>query len=147
LAEKAFNRSDPIREADEEELYRTAVHLACAKGDERARSLVRDELRNRKRDDDVLGFILPLLPVKDAHVFRDVLLEFLVDADFTADEAFVSIMTRLPAPMFLGPVLDILEADRSRYSHAVRLRALNCLGGWHLDHTLQTILENLPFCR
>ena len=144
LAEKAFNRPDPIREADEEELYRTAVHLACAKGDERARSLVRDELRNRKRDDDVLGFILPLLPVKDAHVFRDVLLEFLVDPDFTADEAFVSIMTRLPAPMFLGPVLDILEADRSRYSHAVRLRALNCLGGWHLDHTLQTILENLP---
>lgn len=144
LSEKAFSKADPVREADDEELYRTAVSLACIRGDEKARNLVCDELRKRRKDDDVLGFILPLLPTGEAPVFRDVLLEFLKDPDFTADEAFRNIMAQLPPAMFLGPVLDILEADRSRYRHKVRLRALQCLGAWHLDHTLQTILENLP---
>ncbi len=144
LSEKAFNRSDPIKEADEEELYRSAVSLACIRGDEKARSLIRDELRKRRNDPDVLGFILPLLPPGEAPVFRDVLLEFLKDDAFDADEAYLEIMTQLPPSMFLGSVLDILESDRSLYSHSVRLRALQCLGAWHLDHTLQTILENLP---
>ena len=143
LASKAFGRTDPIREADEEELYRAAITLACVRGDEAARSLVRDELRARKRDGGVLGFILPLLPPGEAPVFRDVLLEFLVDPEFPAEEAFISVMKLLPSSMFLGRILDILESDRSRYPHSVRLRALQCLGGWHLDQTLQTILENL----
>ncbi|MCK5249078.1 MAG: HEAT repeat domain-containing protein, partial [Spirochaetaceae bacterium] len=56
----------------------------------------------------------------------------------------LDIMAQLPPSMFLGPVLDILESDRSLFSHNIRLRALRCLGVWHLDHTLQTILENLP---
>ena len=144
LSEKAFNRSDPIRDADEEELYKSAVSLACIRGDEKAHSLIRDELRKRRKDPDVLGFILPLLPPGEVPVFRDVLLEFLEDEDFQADEAFLEIMSRISPSMFLGRVLDILEADRSMYSHSVRLRALKCLGAWHLDHTLQTILENLP---
>jgi HEAT repeat protein len=144
LSEKAFSRQDPIREADEEELYRSAVSLACIRGDEKARSLICDELRKRRKDNDVLGFILPLLPPGEAPVFRDVLLEFLKDPDFAADESFLNIMAQLPSAMFLGAVLDILESDRSLYGHSVRLRALQCLGGWHLDHTLQTILENLP---
>ncbi len=144
LSEKAFSRPDPIREADEEELYRSAVSLACIRGDEKARSLVCDELRKRRNDPDVLGFVLPLLPPGEAPVFRDVLLEFLKDQAFTADEAFLDIMAQLPPSMFLGHVLDILESDRSLFSHGIRLRALHCLGAWHLDHTLQTILENLP---
>ena len=144
LAEKAFGRSDPIRDADEEELYRSAVSLACIRGDEKARKLVRDELRKRRKDPDVLGFVLPLLPPGEVPVFRDVLLEFLKDDDFNADEAFLEIMAQISPSMFLGPVLDILEDDRSLHSHSVRLRALKCLGAWHLDYTLQTILENLP---
>ncbi len=144
LASKAFGRTDPIKEADEEELYRTAMTLACVRGDDSARALVRDELRARKKDGDVLGFILPLLPPGEAPVFRDVLLEFLADPDFPADETFVSIMVRLPSSMFLGKILDILESDRAVYSHNVRLRALKCLAGWHLDQTLQILLENLP---
>lgn len=144
LAEKAFESADPARNADEEELYRSAVALCCRRGDEKARSLLRDELRRRRREPDVLGFILPLLPPEHAHVFRDVLLEFLKDEDFQADEPFLIIMSHITASLFLGEVLDILEADRSLWGHRVRLRALKCLGGWHLDHTLQTILENLP---
>ena len=144
LAEKAFGRTDPIRDADEEELYRSAVSLACIRGDERARTLIRDELRKRRKDPDMLGFVLPLLPPGEAPVFRDVLLEFLNDDDFNADEAFLEIMAQISPSMFLGPVLDILEDDRSLHSHSVRLRALKCLGAWHLDYTLQTILENLP---
>jgi len=144
LAERAFSHTDPIRDADEEELYRSAISLACIRGDEKARSLVRDELRKRRNDPDILGFVLPLLPPGEAAVFRDVLLDFLKDESFNADEAFLEIMAQIPPSMFLGPVLDILEADRSRHSHSVRLRALKCLGVWHLDYTLQTILENLP---
>jgi len=143
LAEKAFSHQDPIRDADEEELYRSAVGLACIRGDDKAHSLIRDELRKRQGDPDILGFVLPLLPPGEAPVFREVLLEFLKDEHFKADEAFLGIIGQLSPAMFLGPVLDILEADRSIYSHSVRLRALNCLGAWHLDYTLQTILENL----
>ena len=144
LAEKAFGRSDHGTGADESELYRQTLSLACTKGDEKARSLVRDELRRRRYDDDVLGFILPLLPPGEAAVFRDVLLEFLVDEMFTADEAYSEIMAQLPPSMFLAGVLDVLEAGRSLHHHRVRLRALRALGAWRLDYTLQTILENLP---
>ena len=144
LAESTFNRKEPIRDADEEELYHTAVSLACMKGDSRARSLIRDELRKRRKDTDVLSFILPLLPPAEAPVFKDVLLDFLKDDNFAAEEAFLDILSKIPPSMFLGTVLEILEKDRSFHSHKVRLRALKCLGVWHLDYTLQTILENLP---
>jgi len=144
LADRAFSHSDPNRDADEEELYRSAVSLACTRGDEKAHSLLCDELRKRRNDPDILGFVLPLLPSEKTEVFREVLLDFLQDEKFKADEAFLQIMTEIPPSLFLGPVLDILEADRSKHSHAVRLRALKCLGVWHLDYTLQTILENLP---
>ena len=143
LAEKTFGRSDEISTADESELYHKTVSLACTKGGEAARVLVRDEIRRRRRDDKTLNFILPLLPPAEAPVFRDVLLEFLVDEEFTADKAFREIMSCLPPSMFLGAVLDVLEDDRSRRSHRVRLRALWVLGGWRLDYTLQIILENL----
>jgi HEAT repeat protein len=144
LSEKAFNRSDPTGSADEVTLYRTAINLACERGDQKARQQVAQELRNRKGDPDVLGFILPLLPPGEAAVFRDVMLEFLKDPDFPADDAYLSLMAMLPPSLFLGPVLDILEADRSSYSYRVRLRALRTLTSWHLGYTLQTILENLP---
>lgn len=144
LAEKVFGRSNEKSDADESELYHKTVTLACTQGGEAARALVRSEIRRRRYDNDTLNFILPLLPPSEAPVFRDVLLGFLVDHEFTAENALRDIMGRLQPSMFLGTVLDILEADRSRHSHRVRLRALWILGGWHLDHTLQIILENLP---
>lgn len=144
LAEKVFGRSNEKSDADESELYHKTVSLACTRGGEAARALVRNEIRRRRYDNDTLNFILPLLPPSEAPVFRDVLLGFLVDHEFTAENALRDIMGRLQPSMFLGTVLDILEADRSRHSHRVRLRALWILGGWHLDHTLQIILENLP---
>ena len=144
LVDKAFSRTDPAGSADEGEFYRVAATLACSRGDERSRALVRNELRRRRNDPDVLSFILPLLPPEDAPAYRDVILEFLRDPEFTAEEAFGDLMSRLPPSLFLGPVLDILESSRAQHGHAVRLRALRCLGGWHLDFTMQTVLENLP---
>ncbi len=144
LVEKAFNSVDPTREADDEYLYRFAITLACTHGDEKAQALVRDELRKRKRDADVLGFALPFLPSDNAWVFRDVLIDFLKDPDFPADEALVATMSKMPPNLFLGAILDILESERYLYSHSVRLKALQSLGSWRLNHTLQIILENLP---
>ncbi len=108
---------------------------------------MQQELHRRRHDEEILNFILPLLPPEEAPVFRDVLVEFLEDPDMPAEESFLNIMSRLPSSLFLGRILDILEADRSRYDYKVRLRALHCLGVWHLDHTLQTILENLSVLR
>ena len=144
LAEKAFNRGDPTRDADDEYLYRSAISLACTHGQEKAQALVRDELRKRQRDPDMLGFALPFLPVDKAWVFREVLIDFIKDPDFPADDELVDILARMPPNLFLGVILDILESERSLHSHSVRLKALQCLGAWRLNHTLQIILENLP---
>ncbi len=144
LVDKAFSRADPTRSADEREFYRVAANLACSRGDERSRAMVRSELQRRKKDAEILSFILPLLPPEDAPAYRGVLLEFLVDPEFPADDAYVDLMSRLRPSFFLGPIFDILESPRSEYGYAVRLRALRCLGGWHLDYTLQSVLENLP---
>ncbi len=144
LADKAFSRPHPTAKADDAELYRIAAALACTRGDLRARVLLREEIKRRRTDPELLGYILPQLPSDEAPVFKDVLLEFLVDPDFQADKALEDIISRLPPSLFLGTVLDILESDRSTFGHKVRLRAMHCLGSWHLEYTLQTILENLP---
>lgn len=143
LAEKAFAYWES-KEAEPRELYREVLTLACARGSEKARTLVREELRKRRSRSDILAFILPILPLEEAPVFRDVLLEFLIDPDFSAEDEYLNIMARLPFSMFLAAVLDILEADRAEYRRRVRLRALRVLGAWRLNQTLQTIIENLP---
>ena len=144
LVSRAFEVADPTSSADQEELYRRSLELACRCGDDKARSLLNTELRKRRQDGDLLSFILPLLPVEQAVIFRDTLLDFLTDDALPADEAYLDLVGRIPAPLLLGPILDILESDRSKHSHTVRERALRCLGGWKLDHTLQMIMENLP---
>ncbi len=124
-------------------LYRDAMTLACTRGNEKTWLLVREELKKRRAHNELLSFILPRLPRDEAHVFRDVLLEFLVDPQFIADDAYLDIMAKLPYSMFINPVLDILEADRIQHHYLVRLRALRILGAWQLEQALQSMIENL----
>lgn len=143
LAAQVFDRGRPLSSADARELYRSTVSLVCCRGNSGARKLLAKELRFRRRDSEVLGFILPLLPSHEPGAFHAVLRDFLFDRDFPADEALLDIMEQLPPPLFLGDVLDILELEDSGYSLKVRLRAMRILGRWKQDYTLQVMLENL----
>jgi len=144
LTEKVFTFHIPIRDADKGELYRRAVNLACKRGDRKTLLQVQDELRKHRHNKVVLDYILPMLPLDEAASFRDVLLTFLKDSKFPAEEAFLSAISQLTPSLLLQQVLDILEADRSQFTYTVRLRALRILGSWRLDYTLETIIENLP---
>ena len=142
LAKKAFDLWEAMPPYGKI-LYQDTMTLACTRGGEKAWLLVRDELKKRRAHNELLSFILPRLPQGEAHVFSDVLLEFLVDPQFVADDAYLEIMAKLPYSMFINPVLDILEADRTQHHYLVRLRSLRILGAWQLEQTLQSMIENL----
>jgi len=140
LIKRVFNGK--IDCSDERELYETAISLACS-GGEKLHLLLKNELRKHRENPEMLSIVLSALPPGEASVYREPLIEFLRDSHFKYDKSFLELIAKLPPPMFLGPVLDILEADRNLHTRTVRIRALCCLGVWHLEHTLQTMLENL----
>jgi len=141
LIKRVFNRR--IDCSDERELYKTAIRLACSEG-EKTFSLLKNELKRHRENPEILSIALSALPPSGASVYREPLIEFLRDPHFKYDELLLGLIAKLPPPMFLSPVLEILEGDRKLHARSVRIRALYCLGLWHLEYTLQTMLENLP---
>ncbi len=125
------------------QLYKEVITLICSRGLEKSQSLLGIELRKQRYQNDILEFILPNLPPHAAPVYRDILLEFLVDPVYSAEKAYLDIMSRLPYSMFINTVLNILESHSAK-PRPVRLRALRVLGVWHLNQNLQTVIENLP---
>ncbi len=142
LAQRVFAHWKPGC-SESMQIYKEVITLICSRGPDKAQSLLGTELRNQRYRNDILEFILPHLPPHAAPVYKDILLEFLVDPVYSAEEAYLDIMSRLPYSMFINTVLDILESHSAK-PYPVRLRALRVLGVWHLDQNLQTIIENLP---
>jgi len=143
LAQKTFSLHDPTETSDKEELYKFVIQLSCEKGNDSTHKLIIDELKKRKNNKTLFGFVLPLLPKSKAYLFRELFIDFLKEPGLPAEEIFIETVSDFPYDLFLGSILDILEADRADYSHEIRKRAFSILLRWHLEQTVQIILENL----
>jgi len=99
-------------------------------------------LKENRSDVPLLDLILNSLPPEGAFCFYPLLLEFLKDPDFPAEESLLNGLLRFPASCSLRDLHDLVR-DETRPA-AVRKRALSILCRFDESSTLLFTLENLP---
>lgn len=140
LARKVFHKGFE----DYPEIYEQTLTAISLRGDETALRLMEQELIKRKKDTRAAALILAAIPSRGDQVFQEILISFLKDPGFPSNDGLRKALKLMPAPPVLFELFNILQAERSRYAHQVRIEALKLLGEMEMPYCLQTILEHLP---
>ncbi len=141
LAERFFTSSEA--EADRK-VWEAIVNSISLRGDERAVSVLMNEFERRMHDEVRASFILEKIPSNMEHKVYAGLLKALTDPGFTAGDALVKALNKLPPEIVLPDLFKILSGGRMRYSHVIRITALKVLAGYKLSYCLQLLIEQLP---
>ena len=142
LAKKVFSMH---RDKDKpDRLYRTTVDCIVKRGNEEALRLLNEELRRRKSQEKMMDILLPVLPPAQDNIFFGTLVSFLRDPGFVSREALRDVLCRMPKPLVLREVFNILRPEGEPFPHAVQAESLKVLTEMRMTYCLQTILENLP---
>ena len=142
VAGKVFSKTTFPQSPEEWQLYRELV-VACARwGDRRCHEALHLQLKERREDGRLLGILLPQLAPQEAAVYRPTLMEFLAQENFIAHESLVTLLRSFPSDVYLHGVMDLMEDENQ--PQVVRARCVRVLAGWHLNITLQSLLEHLP---
>jgi HEAT repeat protein len=140
LARKVFNRGYQ----DNPEIYEQTLTAISKRGDEAALRLMEQELLKRKKDIRTAELILAAVPARGDQVFLETLISLFKDPGFPANDSLRRALKVMPAPPVLFELFPIIQAERARYPHQVRIEALKLLGEMEMHYCLQIILEHLP---
>jgi len=131
-------------EPSTKEIYIKTLDAISTKGNIRSYELFAEELSRRENDLAYLQILLPRLPVKAELIFPFLLLRFLKNVNFPARDELVKTLGTFSPDIILPEIFHILNSDRSKFQHIVRISALKILGLLRLPFCLQRILESLP---
>ena len=145
LAKKVFNFfSNKKIEPSNKEIYVKTLDTISTKGNIRSYELFAEELSRRENDPSFLELLLPRIPLKAELIFPFILFRFLKNPNFSAREELVKTLGTFNPDIVLPEVFHILNSNRSKFPHIVRISALKILGLLRLPFCLQRILESLP---
>lgn len=140
LARKVFNKGLE----DNPEIYKQTLTAISQRGDEAALRLMEQELLKKKKDSKTAELILAAIPARGDQVFLETLISLLKDPGFPPHDGLRGALKIMPASLVLFELFPIIQAERARYAHQVRIEALKLLGEMEMHYSLQTILEQLP---
>jgi HEAT repeat protein len=126
------------------EIYANTLEAVVSNGNVKAFELLAEELSGRETDPVFLGYILPVIPKKIESIFYPILFRFLENTAFPAREELVRLLGTFSPDIVLPEVFRILNGNRAKYPHMVRISALKIMGRLLLPFCLQRILESLP---
>jgi len=145
LAKRVFSFfSNKKIEPSTREIYIKTLDAISTKGNIRSYELFAEELSRRENDSAYLQILLPRLPIKAELIFPFILLRFLKNVNFPARDDLVKTLGTFSPDIILPEIFHILNSDRSKFQHIVRISALKILGLLRLPFCLQRILESLP---
>jgi len=145
MAKRVFNFFNNKKiEPSNKEIYIKTIEAISTKGNIRSYELFAEELSRRENDLAFLELLLPRLPVKAELIFPFILLRFLKNVNFPARDELVKTLGTFSPDIILPEIFHILNSDRSKFQHIVRISALKILGLLRLPFCLQRILESLP---
>jgi len=148
LAKKVFLFfSNKKIEPSNKEIYIKTLDAISSRGNVRSYEIFAEELSRREDDPAFLELLLPRLPSKAELIFPFILFRFLKNPNFSAREDLVKILGTFNPDIILPEVFHILNSNRSKFPHIVRISALKILGLLRLPFCLQRILESLPTFR
>jgi len=145
LAKKVFGFFGNKKiEPSNREIYIKTLEAISAKGNIRSYEIFAEELSRREGDPAFLELLLPRIPIKAELIFPFVLFRFLKNVNFSAREELVKTLGNFNPDIVLPEIFHILNSDRSKFPHIIRISALKILGLLRLPFCLQRILESLP---
>ncbi|WP_461245982.1 HEAT repeat domain-containing protein [Treponema sp. R6D11] len=145
LAKKVFNFfSNKKLEPSNREIYTKTLEAISTKGNIRSYEILAEELSHRENDPAFLELLLPRIPIKAELIFPFILFRFLKNVNFSAREELVKTLGTFNPDIVLPEIFHILNSDRSKFPHIIRISALKILGLLRLPFCLQRILESLP---
>lgn len=140
LVERAFNNFS----GSNEEVWQEAVMLLNARQTESGNALMIKELDRHRYNQKKAAFMLDELNITTDRSMAALLFSLLTDARFEARTNLVSAMSRFDVAALLPELKAILQAERGRFSHQVRIDALRVVASYQLPYLVQMILEQLP---
>lgn len=139
-AEKIFNQP----EKPEDRVWRLAVECVRERPSDSSIKILLDELKKQKDDKEKTSFILHNLPQGIEHLSFQVLMDLLKDNNFNYREALLDALSAIPEDTVIPELFEILREGREKYSHRVRISALQILARYKLPYCIQPIIEQLP---
>ncbi|MDR2598038.1 MAG: HEAT repeat domain-containing protein [Treponema sp.] len=145
LAKKVFGFFNNKKiEPSNKEIYTKTLEAISTRGNIRSFELLAEELTRRENAPAFLELLLPRLPLNAELIFPPILFRFLENINFPVREELVKKLGTFKADIILPEVFHILNNNRSKFPHIVRISALKILGSLRLPFCLQRVLESLP---
>jgi HEAT repeat protein len=145
LLEMVFSYFSAIKpEPANRQIYTMTLEAAAKNGNVRAFELFANELSRRENDICFLELLLPGIPNNAPSVFLPVLFRFVKNTEFPARMELERILGTFTPDLILPYVFAILNANREKYPHIVRISALKIICHLRQTYCLQRILESLP---
>jgi len=126
------------------QIYALTLEAAAKKGNVRSLELFAKELSGRENDPAFLELLLPKIPNNAASIFLPILFRFVENTAFPARLQLERVIGTFTPDLILPYVFAIMNVNRAKYPHIVRISALKILCHLHQPYCLQKILESLP---
>jgi len=145
LEEMVFSYFSAIKpEPANRQIYTMTLEAAAKRGNVRSLELFAQELSRRENDLCFLELLLPRIPNNASSVFLPMLFRFVENTVFPARLELERVIGTFAPDLILPYVLTILNMNRAKYPHIVRISALKILCHLRQPYCLQKILESLP---
>jgi len=145
LEEKVFSYFSAIKPVpSNKDVYALTLEAAAKKGNGRSFELFAKELTRRENDQCFLELLLPRVPNSAAPIFLPILFRFLENTAFPARLELERILGTFAPDLVLPYVFTILNENRAKYPHIVRISAFKIFCHLRQPYCLQRILESLP---
>jgi len=145
LEETVFSYFSAIKpDPANKDIYALTLDATAKKGNVQAFELLAKELTRRENDPDFLELLLPRTPNSVASIFLPILFHFVENTAFPARLELERVLGTFAPDLILPYVFAILNVNRAKYPHIVRISALKILCHLRQPYCLQKILESLP---
>jgi len=145
LEETVFSYFSALKpEPANKQIYILTLEAAAKKGNVRSHELYVKELMHRENDLPFLELLLPGIPNTAPSTFLPILFRFVENTAFPARLELERVLGTFAPDLILPYVFSILNANRAKYPHIVRISALKILCYLRQPYCLQRILESLP---
>ncbi|MBN2653277.1 MAG: HEAT repeat domain-containing protein, partial [Spirochaetales bacterium] len=124
-------------------ILKTLLKTACARPNVRLLEELRKDLKEHRDNELFVKTLLPMIDKGNYYFFREVLEELLIDIDFQFVAELQDAIVRAGNMTELPLILKIIKSDRDKYSHLIKIRALQILGKFSNKCYLQDIMQHL----
>jgi len=128
LEEMVFSYFSAIKpDPANRQIYTLTLEAAAKKGNIRSLELFAQELSRRENDPGFLELLLPRVPNNAASFFLPILFRFVENTAFPARLELERVLGTFAPDLILPYVFAILNVNRAKYPHVVRISALKIL--------------------